>query len=641
MTAVRRLYIYLVSAISLQGTVWAIIALLRNLFIADLNPPTTTLAFEIAVVIIGMPIYLVHWLWGQRLAAHQDEELEAGLRRFYLYATMAGFLGPFIANLYTLLAWWFTGHPADWEPYQLQEGSVLYHLAAIIPLAIFWWYHQHQLGSDQRQAPDSGMNATFQRIYRFGFSTAGLIMVTLGSVHLLRRLLYLIHSNSTDIRSTFYTDVGLSATNLLVGLVTWLIFWLWSQRLFNQDIAERLSVLRKFYLYAWIFSGALGAVGYATIMLASILRRLLGLPPQGDWRLPIPIIVVMGIVWAYHAYTLRQDERLVLEAPRQAGIRRIYRYLVAGIGLAALLVGLGGVISVLIRMLDQSLGSDLREQLAWFTAAVLVGLPVWLLNWRSVQNLALEPHTSGDAERKALTRKIYLYFFIFVATMTVLSGLVYIASQIFGLLLGEPAPTLSELGQAIAFSLIAVGVWLYHGASLRNDSRLSLDRHQARLSEIEAVILDSEPAGLAANLIPALQRAFPGLHITSLPPVVELEAQPQQYEYINQAGLIIAPWSAILEGYPGSTWATTLRSASATKVLLPLHLPGWEFAGVEHFETPALIQQTIHAVDQILAGEEVQPKKPLGAGALVGIIIACLAGFILLTSLIDLVISNF
>jgi hypothetical protein len=68
MSTVRRWYIYLVSAVSLQAVAWAIIVLLRNLLITRLNPPSTLIAFPIAVILVGLPIFLAHWLWGQRLA---------------------------------------------------------------------------------------------------------------------------------------------------------------------------------------------------------------------------------------------------------------------------------------------------------------------------------------------------------------------------------------------------------------------------------------------------------------------------------------------------------------------------------------------------------------------------------------------
>ena len=100
MSIVRRWYIYLVSAISLQTVTWAVIALLRNLLISPLNPQPTAIAFQISVILVGLPIFLAHWLWGQRLVKQSFEELGATLRRFYLYGTLAAFLGPFTANVY-------------------------------------------------------------------------------------------------------------------------------------------------------------------------------------------------------------------------------------------------------------------------------------------------------------------------------------------------------------------------------------------------------------------------------------------------------------------------------------------------------------------------------------------------------------
>ena len=49
MTNVRRWYVYLVCAITINAVVWSAIALLRNLLIPGMNAPETALAFEIAL----------------------------------------------------------------------------------------------------------------------------------------------------------------------------------------------------------------------------------------------------------------------------------------------------------------------------------------------------------------------------------------------------------------------------------------------------------------------------------------------------------------------------------------------------------------------------------------------------------------
>ena len=63
MVTVRRWYVFLVCAISLQSVTWAAIALLRNLLMLGRAAPVSAIAFQMAVVVIGLPLYLVHWLW--------------------------------------------------------------------------------------------------------------------------------------------------------------------------------------------------------------------------------------------------------------------------------------------------------------------------------------------------------------------------------------------------------------------------------------------------------------------------------------------------------------------------------------------------------------------------------------------------
>ncbi len=110
MLNIRRVYMYLISAISLNVVAWALIALLRNLLTPGLNQLSgginynlTTVALQLAVIIIGLPIFLAHWIWAQRLAQREKEEQQAPLRLLYLYVMLTAFLAPFIANAYAFL----------------------------------------------------------------------------------------------------------------------------------------------------------------------------------------------------------------------------------------------------------------------------------------------------------------------------------------------------------------------------------------------------------------------------------------------------------------------------------------------------------------------------------------------------------
>lgn len=643
MATVRRWYILLVCAISLQSVTWAVIALLRNLFLTRLDPGATAAAFQIAVIIIGLPVFLAHWLWEQRLAEREVGERESGLRRFYLYAMFAGFLAPFVANAFDLIGTLLRATTVlERRIVGLDANDALiYHLTALLVLAAMGFYHWRVRSADSKILAEEEVAPLVRRLFILGFSAAGLTLTILGMINLLRWITLRLTAPPSGMIGRMAWGYASEVTRLIVGAALWLIFWLWAQRLFNGPSAEeRESALRKFYLYSAVFIGALGAVGSATVILAGGLRQLLDLPPIGNISRPLSMVIGTGLLWAYHAFVLREDARKAKEAPRQAGVRRLYHYLIAAIGLSALLVGLGGDLSVMIRSFEESFGSALREQLAWFTAALIAGLPVWLLSWRQVQGRAVAIGPVGVGERQSLVRKIYLYFFLFVATMTVLSGAVYIVYRLLSLALGEgnSKNLLADLGQAIAYLLIAVGVWLYHGASLRNDSRLMKQEQLKRLEALRIVVMDGEEGQLGNAVLAGLQRELPGLSLAPIGLTAAAAAamgveQTQDWSaLLTAAGWVIAPWTiAVAKEETGATLAAALVASPARKLLFPLPMEGWEWVGVEQWGSQALARQIVQAVKQIAAGEEVRPARPLSAGAIIGIIFGILALLFLLT----------
>jgi hypothetical protein len=239
-----------------------------------------------------------------------------------------------------------------------------------------------------------------------------------------------------------------------------------------------------------------------------------------------------------------------------------------------------------------------------------------MIPWRQVQQQAVQPPPDGETGRRSLVRKIYLYFFLFLATMTVLASAVFIFFRLIGALLGEDPPTLSELGQAIAFMLIAIGVLVFHGSALRGDGQLSRQTEGARLAELQVTILDFR-AGLQGRLMAeALRHELPGLSVTQLTlptpgeaePAAEAgqaasgeagqaaataerslgetgqaaaaieqppgEAQETDLLPLSQANLIVAPWTAVLPGARPASSAQAIAASPARSCSCHLH-PGW------------------------------------------------------------------
>src|SRR5205814_469630 len=168
------------------------------------------------------------------------------------------------------------------------------------------------------------------------------------------------------------------------------------------------------------------------------LRALLGLPTSGSPSLLIAILSVAILLWAYHARVLHQDIVMAGESSLQAGMQRLYWYLVAALGFAALVVGLAGELSVAVHWLAVALRADsaLKEQFAQYTAVLAAGLPVWLMAWLPAQRAAVRDDAVGMTSRRSVLRKLYLYSYAFAAVLMMLANAVVAVNQLLNALFG-------------------------------------------------------------------------------------------------------------------------------------------------------------------------------------------------------------
>ncbi len=664
MIAIRRGYVFLACAITLQASTWAVIYLLRNLVTRADIADSTSIAFQIAVIVVTLPIFVAHWVWAERLAARDRDERGSTLRRLYLYVMLALFTAPLATNVFGVVRTAFelalgvapSGGGSDWRPSAAE--AFLDPLIAIAVLGVLWIYHWRIIATDSAAVPESGNAATVRRLYVLGFSAAGLVATASGAVILIRRTLAVVGS-AVPVGLTIESGLPYALAQAVVGLGLWLIFWTWAERLFHgPDEAERKSALRKLYLYAVLFASVLYVVVSTAFIVAGALRMLLDLPSMGDVREPLSVIIGLGVVWAYHAQVLRRDAAMAAEAPRAAAIRRLYSYMLAAIGLAAFLVGLGGVASVLIRALGEAVvSSTLKEQLAGATAAVIVGLPLWLRPWRRVQATARSEGEAGAEERRSFVRKLYLYVVLLATGVTVITSAVYLVYRAVSWLLGATVPAGqlgTDLAQATAFALIAGAAWIAHGLVLRADGSQSEAVQTARLATLRALVLFPAADAFGATLARTLAIELPGLVVESQ----DLAAPPDRavIDQIAAAQVIIGRWDiavpavAVAGGAVVSVDATDSKAAAgeapaigatpiagvapeiatavaaspALRILLPTRAAGWEWAGVDRWDDEALIAQAVHAVRQWAAGEAIEPARPLGAAAVIGIAIGVL-----------------
>lgn len=63
MKTVRRLYFYAVALISIEVVLWGLINLLRSIVDQTIGGQAQSLASALALTLVGVPIFLFHWLW--------------------------------------------------------------------------------------------------------------------------------------------------------------------------------------------------------------------------------------------------------------------------------------------------------------------------------------------------------------------------------------------------------------------------------------------------------------------------------------------------------------------------------------------------------------------------------------------------
>lgn len=657
MNNLRRVYLYLVSAITLQAVAWSIIALLRNLTGSGLQrAATSTIAAQIAMILVGLPLYLVHWRWAQQAALQKEMERTSAARRVYLDGMLLAFIFPFLSsaiNLLQTLLYTLLGA----APRVIQsQPSAWYFVISLMTTGIFALYHYRVRQADEQSGVDDDGLLLIDHLAIYIVTLTGLILTAAGVAQLIRLLGGLLSDPFAALESE--VDLANNLSLIVIGLPLWLVSWRQAQRRFySADPREQLSFVRKAALYLIIFISSLFAVVTLAILLANFLMALLNVPSaSGGLMDALSVIIVSVVVWAYHARVLQQDAAVAETAGLAESVRRIYLYLVSGVGLTALLIGIGGILSVIIRAIDGAgLGIDLREQLAWFTATLIAGLPVWLISWRRIQVLTGQGGAAGIEERSSFTRRFYLTLFAFVAVLTLLGGAVYVVAQIVELILGSRATggLLTDVGQALAYTMIAVAVLIYHGLLLRSDQRFLDQQELEGQRRLHVAVVDSGNGRLGRLLIDHIRKQLPGIHLGPVPlteqartAMVEEEEEEgtrTPAEILREANVVVTPWQMTADSSAeliiDDETSDAYYQSTAHKLLLPLPRRGVTWIGVEPWQEKAITQEVEDVLKRMAKGERPSAIRRLSTPAILFIVLASLLGLLILVPLVIQLLS--
>lgn len=508
----KRVYYYGLSFVALGVAAPGLIILLDFLLDNLFGPPAlyggqTQLALGLALTLVGTPLWFLHWWLALRAVQQLPAEASAVSRKIYLYLVLGITAALIAAGLVMLLRW------------LLGAGS-FNGLNIAFPLVwggvwVFHWRVQYAEG----RGAEAEAWAWVRRFYWYFTSLYGLVMLAVGVGVMMWRPLraayetlfttQILLPGTVSAWDSIWTDTTRTGVAIaLAGGASW--WWHW-HRAARGDVN---SALRQIYLYLFaVLGGAATVVVTLSILLYLVLQWFIGEPgssaASSHFRsLPgvISALIPGAVLWGYHWAVVQQESRR--STGRWQAARRVYRYLVAALGLGTLATGLVMVFLVALGLLVPRSGPQLLDAQWWRNPLVLavtlllVGIPLWSYYWFGVQR---EVQVGAVAERTALSRRVFIYGVFGIATLLVLgnlSALLYMFLR--DLLEGDLSlQLLQDAKWSIGTLVMAGAVSIYHWLVLQEDRRATPVSEEPAVPVAKGItVLASEPA---QALVPRLQ----------------------------------------------------------------------------------------------------------------------------------------
>lgn len=624
MRTIRRLYFYAVALISLEVVVWGLINLLRSIFSSQLVNMADVLAQALALVLVGVPIFLFHWLWTQRAAINDEEERTASLRAIFFYAVLIGTLVPVVQNLLAFVNRIALGISDIAVSRALVGGYQTWqdNLIAIFINAVVGFYFFNTLRNEWKTLSEIENFADVRRLYRYLWLLYSLLMVVYGAQQILRFIFYI------PVPTNLLGEVGREMfvnglTLLLIGTPLWVYVWRICQDALTVSSpegapAEKESNLRLGVLYLLSLGGVITVLSAGGTLLDVILRRAFG--EAMEWYEfiqqvggPISLGVPLAMVWAYYGRWLKRQIQSDENVLRRAGKLRLYGYVLSALGLGAAFIGVALVFSFVIDLLTSNAfwGESLRSRLAAAISTLVVGLPLWLLTWRPLQAQALAEDDQGDHARRSTIRRTYLYLALFagvIGGMASAVGLVYqlVNALLSGELSADFLPNVLNAAQLLALFAVLL---VYHLNCMRRDSAQTGQTLEERQREFPVVVIDPGDEAFVKRIKAAMAK-----HAEEVPLVVKSVSESAE---TNEAKAIIISASLALE--PPDALRNWLMDFDGEKIIVGEAGSGWVLSAL----TP---DQAAKTARQVAEGEDVRVARPSAAWNVVQTIAVVIVG---------------
>jgi hypothetical protein len=521
MATVRRLYLYIVTAIGLGLLLQGGATMLRILLEAagvphgaisvyEIPSPTAdkeALSLAVAFVIVGLPVWLIHWGFIERLACRGDaagaEERGSIIRSIFFLLALAWLLYMAAGSLFTGLREWLSGPLGTRDPYYGSYWivSVAANLSTAILFGLAWAYHANVRARDLRLGPPlvNGAARAF-RLYLYGAALIALAVIVQSLAGLGGTIVDAIRGYHpaavpVDGYSPFVLPTITAAwwmwpllstfLTLLIAVPIWLGHFVYSNRLLRvADLgpSEATSRMRLAYFAAAVLIGVATLVSLLGDALGPFFAQpLKAIDPnsQPAWR-NLAVAALVALVPAALAVSHRR--RAVAEAvggdASGPGPARVVDYGIALVGLAALSGGLVTGLAAVFQNVNHpgSSPADLYGPvvatypwtIALGFAQATAGFAVWLWAWATISRRYFR---NPFLEAGAPSRRFFLLLVIGVSLVGGAFGLAACIERLTRVVVGVNGGALDSIPNAVAAVLVAAPLLIFHLTVLRLDSK--------------------------------------------------------------------------------------------------------------------------------------------------------------------------
>lgn len=645
MHTIRRIYLYTVSFVSLEVVLWGLINLARSFLSGEEIGGVERLAGALSFMLVGLPVFLIHWWLAQRSARQDEEERSSRVRAVFFYGVLFAELSPLIQNgLAILNRFLFLAFNLRQEMALVGgEQSWSDNLTAIAFNALVVLYFWFLLRREWQAGFDGDSFAEVRRFYRYAWVVYALVLTVMGFQQVTYYILGFLNTVGPGVSELLVNGLTL----LLVGSPLWALTWRHVQ-LHMDQAGERRSELRLVLLYVFSLPSLIVVLAAAAFLLSVLLEVLFGARFTLDQFFSrisnsVSVALPIGLMGFYYNRILFGEIGAVPEISRGNSLRRIYAYLLALSGLAAWFAGLQFLFSAGVRLLlgETTLAeSALRSSLAASLATLVIGLPVWFAAWRPMQRQAYQAGEIGDRARSSIIRRTYLFLAVFagvIGSMLSAGGLLF---QIISSLLGETITDLNRQVLDLSKTLVLfVFLLVYHLFVLRGDRRRAAQALTDKHAEYPVLVMAMDEGSFVDQMLAALQREVP-----NLPIAIHLAERGAPDEIMATARAVILPGSLVAR--PTEAMRLWLQGFDGPRIVVPVseddgQPQGWYFMSSTGRSLRSLTRQAAQAVRSLAEGEPVPVPRDISPAMIVGLIAAALVIIPIVFALIGLVVSTF